>query len=116
MKIDTQACELEVLQGAVATLAQTRVLTAELTLRALYSNGDRVSDIYAFLEAAGFHAIAITEAFLGLDSERDVAGRCRCHPVSPGRSSQLATYAGTGRDLATAFASPWFPPGGNCGI
>lgn len=63
MKIDTQGYELEVLRGAGATLAQTRVLTIELTLGQLYTNGARIGDIFAFLEAAGFRAIAITEGF-----------------------------------------------------
>lgn len=63
MKIDTQGYELEVLRGAGATLAQTRVLTIELTLGQLYTNGARISDVFAFLEAAGFRAIAVTEGF-----------------------------------------------------
>ena len=63
MKIDTQGYEMEVLRGAAATLAQTRVLTIELTLGQLYRNGARISDVFAFLEDAGFRAIAITEGF-----------------------------------------------------
>ena len=63
LKIDTQGFELEVLRGASAVLAQTAVLTVELSLAHLYSGGARVADVFALLEGQGFRAIAITEGF-----------------------------------------------------
>jgi len=69
MKIDTQGFEMAVLQGAPETLRQTELVSTELSLARLYTGGARVSDVFAFLEDAGFRAIAVTEGFA--DAERN---------------------------------------------
>lgn len=63
LKIDTQGFELEVLRGAAATLAQTAIVSLELSLAPLYENGASFVAVYGLLEQAGFHCIALSEVF-----------------------------------------------------
>ena len=66
IKLDTQGFELEVLAGAEETLKQTKIVMTELSLTPLYRDGAKLTDVYAWLEDAGFECIALTEGFLDL--------------------------------------------------
>jgi FkbM family methyltransferase len=66
VKLDTQGFELEVLAGAEETMKQAKVVMTELSLTRLYRDGAKLTDVYAWLEDAGFECIALTEGFLDL--------------------------------------------------
>lgn len=59
MKIDVQGFELEVLEGARELLRRTRYIFVEAGIRPLYDGAPRFTDIHAFLDAHGFHLIAM---------------------------------------------------------
>lgn len=63
LKIDTQGFELEVLKGAPAILAQTTVVSLELSLSQLYEGGANLAEVYTFMEQAGFRCISLVEVF-----------------------------------------------------
>ncbi|HEX7706876.1 MAG TPA: FkbM family methyltransferase [Thermoanaerobaculia bacterium] len=59
MKIDVQGYEIEVLEGAVESLARTDYIFVEAGIRALYQGAPRFTHVHEFLDAHGFHLIAM---------------------------------------------------------
>ena len=59
VKIDVQGFELEVLEGAKETLRKTDHVFVEAAIRPLYEGAPRFTDVFAFLEARGFHLMAM---------------------------------------------------------
>jgi len=68
IKLDTQGFELEVLRGAAETLKRTELVATEISLARLYHGGATASEVFAFLDRAGFRPISVTEGFA--DSRR----------------------------------------------
>lgn len=59
MKIDVQGFELEVLEGAVETLKKTDYVFVEAAIRPLYHGAPRFTHVHDFLDAHGFHLMAM---------------------------------------------------------
>lgn len=59
LKIDVQGFELEVLEGARELLRRTRYVFVESAIRPLYQGAPRFSSVHDFLDAQGFHLIAM---------------------------------------------------------
>jgi FkbM family methyltransferase len=59
LKLDVQGFELEVLQGASATLEQVEIVEAELSLVPLYTGGPLYLDVIQHLGVHGFQLIAV---------------------------------------------------------
>ena len=59
IKIDVQGFELQVLEGAVETLKKTDYVFVESAIRPLYEGAPRFTDVHTFLDAHGFHLIAM---------------------------------------------------------
>lgn len=59
LKIDVQGYELEVLEGAKELLARTRFVFVEAAIRPLYKDAPRFSHVHEFMDAHGFHLIAM---------------------------------------------------------
>ena len=59
LKIDVQGYELEVLRGAQAVLAGTDHVLVESAIRPLYENAATFSKVTEFMQAAGFHLMAL---------------------------------------------------------
>lgn len=54
LKIDVQGYELQVLQGAIDTLARTTLIVAEVLFESLYENQTGVAALIAYLDTQGF--------------------------------------------------------------
>ncbi|WP_299817719.1 FkbM family methyltransferase [uncultured Jannaschia sp.] len=54
LKIDTEGHELEVLQGATATLARCEFVVAEISIKKRFAGGYRFSQVIAFMAVHGF--------------------------------------------------------------
>lgn len=63
LKLDVQGMELPVLRGSRETLARTRVVQAELSLRPLYDGQTNHLELMGFLAQAGFVAVHILPGF-----------------------------------------------------
>ena len=59
LKIDVQGFELQVLEGAVETLKKTDYVFVEAAIRPLYEGAPRFTHVHQFLDAHGFHLIAM---------------------------------------------------------
>ena len=59
LKIDVQGFELEVLEGAKETLRRTDYVFVEAAIRPLYEGAPRFTHVHDFLDAHGFHLIAM---------------------------------------------------------
>lgn len=59
LKIDVQGFEGEVLEGAKELLRRTRYVLVEAAIRPLYRGAPRFSGVFDFLDAHGFHLIAM---------------------------------------------------------
>jgi FkbM family methyltransferase len=59
LKIDVQGFELEVLEGAVDLLHRTDYVFVEAAIRPLYEGAPRFTTVHDWLDAHGFHLIAM---------------------------------------------------------
>jgi FkbM family methyltransferase len=59
LKIDVQGFELAVLEGAQELLRRTRYVFVEAAIRPLYQGAPRFTGVHDFLDAHGFHLIAM---------------------------------------------------------
>jgi hypothetical protein len=63
LKIDVQGTELDVLQGATASLASVRLLEAELSTVTLYEGQPLIGEVIQHVQREGFDLIALERAF-----------------------------------------------------
>lgn len=70
IKIDTQGFEMQVLQGARATLEQVVLLQVELSLVELYDGQSSALDVLDFLTSVGFNIFDVERGFADGDSGR----------------------------------------------
>jgi hypothetical protein len=59
LKIDVQGYEMQVLKGALETLARVQVIEAEICLTALYQNQSLPGELITFLHEAGFDFVSL---------------------------------------------------------
>lgn len=70
LKIDTQGFEMQVLQGARATLERVVLLQVELSLVELYDGQSSALDVLGFLTSAGFEIFDVERGFADDNSGR----------------------------------------------
>lgn len=69
LKIDTQGTELQVLKGAVGSLARVRLIWTEVSFRPMYEGSAVFSEIHGFLQQHGFRFHSLQEGFRATDRE-----------------------------------------------
>ena len=70
LKIDTQGFEMDVLEGAAASLPEIDTLQLEMSLIPLYDGETLFNEMYAFLAAKGYQLVSIEPAFTDAESGR----------------------------------------------
>ena len=69
LKLDVQGAEGMVLEGARETLRRVRSVWTEVSFRPLYEESSTFRDVYDFFRRAGFHLIALEDAYRANDGE-----------------------------------------------
>ena len=77
LSLDTQGSELEILKGAVGSLANAVGVETEVSFRQIYENGPLFGDICSFLNTLGFEFIYFTSLTSAAPRSMRLPGRAR---------------------------------------
>ena len=69
LKLDVQGAEGMVLEGARETLRRVQSVWTEVSFRPLYEESTTFPSVYNFFRRAGFHLVALEDAYRGTDGE-----------------------------------------------
>jgi hypothetical protein len=83
LKLDTQGNELRAINGALATLARSRLLWIEVSFRSLYEGDAQFDQVHARLLQLGFRLYSLQDVFRGADRELLQADALFLGPKAP---------------------------------